>query len=423
MRPASLCPALGPCPPRARLSSWPLLCSLWLGVGFAAAAESQRPRPMLSSHPAAELGVWSIGYTEHRTDLPGGRHVNVATGQACLIEADGSGRRLLAPDLDRAPDTWTQFAGWSPDGNLAVVICASNSPANAAWEEEHRTFRHSEGWLIDTLLLDLKRGERRNVTAVGRVSTYNSGLFFWPNQPERLGFTAIIGGVSRPYSMGLDGQGKKDLTDGQPEFTYGFEASKDGRRICYHKSYQVYLADADGSGAVQVKTGNPFNFAPQWSPDGEWVLFVSGEHYDCHPHVIRADGTGLRKVASRAGYRGVTEFLDVPDFHGGSSDVPVWSADGRWIYFTALAAGAVELFRAGRGSDGPIEQLTHTPTGVTHYHPKPSPDGRWVCFGSTRAEGRRQLFLMPAPGGEVRQLTHVPAGWAAMHAHWNPRRR
>ena len=37
-----------------------------------------------------------IGYTEHRTDLPGGRHANVKTRRAVVVKADGTGRRVLA---------------------------------------------------------------------------------------------------------------------------------------------------------------------------------------------------------------------------------------------------------------------------------------------------------------------------------------
>ena len=73
------------------------------------------------------------------------------------------------------------------------------------------------------------------------------------------------------------------------------------------------------------------NFGPTWSPGDQWVLFLSGEHYNCHPHIIRADGTGLRKLADRGGYLGAVESLDVPDFHEGSSDTPVWSADGKRV--------------------------------------------------------------------------------------------
>jgi len=58
-----------------------------------------------------------IGYTELCTDLPGGgRHANVRTMRAVVVKADGSGRRVLAEELVQEPDTWTQFAGWSPDG-------------------------------------------------------------------------------------------------------------------------------------------------------------------------------------------------------------------------------------------------------------------------------------------------------------------
>jgi hypothetical protein len=69
--------------------------------------------------------------------------------------------------------------------------------------------------------------------------------------------------------MDRDGRNKVDLTKTSNEFAYGFSSSRDGKRIAYHKSYQVYLADADGSNAVHVKTGNPFNFVPTWSPDGK----------------------------------------------------------------------------------------------------------------------------------------------------------
>ncbi len=184
-------------------------------------------------------------------------------------------------------------------------------------------------------LLDLATGKAQNLTDVDRVSFHNTGLFFWPNDPTKLGFQAIVDGDSHPFRMDRDGKNKRDLTKDSKEFAYGFSASPDGRRIAYHKSYQVYVADADGTNARLIPTGQPFNFAPQWSPDGKHLLFVAGEHYNCHPYVVAADGTGLRKLADRGGYRGVIEFLDVPDFHGGSSDIPAWSADGKSVYYTA----------------------------------------------------------------------------------------
>ncbi|MBN1911935.1 MAG: hypothetical protein JW818_19595, partial [Pirellulales bacterium] len=42
-----------------------------------------------------QLADYEIGYTEFRTNLPGGRHPNVATNRACLVRADGTDRRVL----------------------------------------------------------------------------------------------------------------------------------------------------------------------------------------------------------------------------------------------------------------------------------------------------------------------------------------
>lgn len=368
--------------------------------------------------PAAPPPDVLIGYTELRTDLPGGRQANVRTMRAVVARADGTGRRALAEDLAAEPDAWTQFAGWAPDGKAAVVGRGWESPANAAWEEEHKTFRFTpEGWLYDSHVIDLATGKGANLTAVGRVSFYNTGLFFWPADPARLGFQALIDGESRPFVMDRDGRNKRDLTKGVKGFSYGFSAAPDGKRVAYHKDYQVFLADADGGHARRVETGHPFNFGPTWSPDGAEVMFLSGTHYDCHPHLVRADGTGPRKLADRGGYKGVVEFLDVPDFHGGSSDVPAWAADGKGVYVTARVDETVELFRVSR--DSKSERLTTSPAGTRHYHPTPSPDGRWLAYGSLRA-GVRQLFVMDVTDRSERPLTALPKGRAAMWPHWQP---
>jgi Tol biopolymer transport system component len=359
-----------------------------------------------------------IGYTEYRTNVPGGRQANVRTMRAFVVKADGTARRTLAEDLTRAPNTWTQFAGWSPDGRTAIIGRGWESTENAQWEEKHKRFRFAaDGCLYDSYLLDLGSGKATNITAEPRVSFYNSGLFFWPGDPTKLGFQALIDGNSHPFRMDRDGKNKRDLTKDSKEFSYGFSASPDGKRIAYHKSYQVHVADADGSNARLVKTGQPFNFVPLWSPDGAWLLFLSGEHYNCHPHVVRADGTGLRKLADRGSYRGVVAILDVADFHGGSSDYPVWSADGRSVFYTGRVGRNVELFVTTL--DRKRRQLTDGPAGALHYHPQPSPDGKWLAYGSKR-DGVRQLYVMRLEDRREQRITDLTEGRAAMWPHWQP---
>jgi Tol biopolymer transport system component len=385
---------------------------------FALVAAALGPGALLGAPPADRPPDVLIGYTELRTNLRGGRHVNVMTMRAVLVKADGTGRRVLARELTRQANSWTSFAGWSPDGRIAVISRGWESPENGKWEEEHKTFRFTrEGWLMDSYLLDLKTGKATNLTAVERVSFHNAGLFFWPGDPTKLGFQALIDGNAHPFRMDRDGKNKRDLIKGSKEFAYGFNASPDGKRIAYHKSYQVYIARADGSEARHIKTGQPFNFVPLWSPDGSEVLFLCGEHYNCHPYLVRADGSKLRKLADRGGYKGVIDFLDGPDFHGGSSDYPVWSADGRAVFYTAQVGRNVELFRVTR--DGKRKQLTRTPAGSLHYHPLPSPDRKWLVYGAKR-KGVRQLYLMRLDNQKERRLTNLAEGRAAMWPHWQP---
>ena len=191
-----------------------------------------------------------IGYTELRTNLPGGRYVNDATRRAVVVKADGTGRRVLAEELTREAGSSTQFGGWSPDGKAARLGRYWKSEEAGKWEEDHKDFRPiGDGVRQDTYLVDLASGKATKQTPV-----------------EDKKASALV----------------KNLVHGR-------SFSPDGKRSAFEdRAYRLYLADADGSNAKQIKTGLRFHLIPSWSPDGAWVLFVAGEHYDCHPHVIKS---------------------------------------------------------------------------------------------------------------------------------------
>lgn len=383
-----------------------LACVGWFGLGVSAllAAEGDRPT------------CW-IGYTEGRNDLPSGQFENWRTNRAYVVRGDGTGRRIIADELaTQKENSWTQFAGWSPDGSRAVVLSLWESPENAAWERANKTFRMTEGWLVDSCLVDLLQGKVTNLTEVERVSIYNTGLFYLPNG-KGLGFTPLINGVSKPFVMDRDGRNKRDVSGSGGGFAYGYTASPDGKRICYHENYQIFVSNTDGTEKQKIETGNSFNFGAQWSRDGERLLFLSGQHYDCHPYVVRKDGSELKKLADRGGYRGVVERLKHPDFHSESSDIPVWANDGKSIYYTAKVGESIELMQAKM--DGTVKRLTKSKPAVRYYHPTPSPDGKWLLFGSD-CNGDMQLFVARSNGADARRITDVPAGSCAMHGHWQP---
>jgi TolB protein len=117
------------------------------------------------------------------------------------------------------------------------------------------------------------------------------------------------------------------------------------------------------------------------------------------------------------GYKGVIEFLDVFDFHGGSSDVPAWSVDGTSVHYTAKVGKTVELFRTTL--EGTALQLTKSAEGTLQYHPQPSPDGKWLVYGSMRG-GVRNVYVMNLSDRAEKQITDLKAGSGAMWPHWQP---
>lgn len=181
-----------------------------------------------------------IGYTELRCALAGGRHANVRTSRAMMVNRDGTNAHEVGSELLDSPESWTQFAGWSPDGRSAILVRGWQHPENAQWEEEHKTFRMEPGrWELESCLLDTLTGKLTRPTAIQRVSHYNGGLFFLPDG-KTLGFTALINGVSKPFTMSLDGTNKRDVSGEGGGFAYGYSASPDGKLISYHEDYQIH---------------------------------------------------------------------------------------------------------------------------------------------------------------------------------------
>lgn len=73
-------------------------------------------------------------------------------------------------------------------------------------------------------------------------------------------------------------------------------------KICYHSSTngnsEIYLADFDGSNAVNLTNNSAEDFDPVLSGDGSKIIFFSNRNGAIRLYVMNSDGTGLTQVSS-----------------------------------------------------------------------------------------------------------------------------
>jgi len=140
---------------------------------------------------------------------------------------------------------------------------------------------------------------------------------------------------------------------------------------------------------------------PQWSPDGQQLVFTGFRNGFTDLYIINRDGTGLRRL---------TDDKDA-DLH------PSWSPDGKTIAFVTDRGGETDfdLLRFGNLriallhlDSGAIEVLGNMGTGK-NINPVWAPDGRSLAFVSDRT-GISNVFLYDFDDGQIYQLTNLFTG-------------
>lgn len=223
----------------------------------------------------------------------------------------------------------------------------------------------------------------------------------------------------------------------QLEYVSSVQISPDGQRVALavrravmetEKSEyltHIYLTNADGSGLKQLTAGDASCTAPQWSPDGDWIAFISARSGRPNLWHIRTDG-------------GEAEHLT--DVQASVSSFK-YSPDGRWIAFSALDPPTPEEEQAQKakndawvvGQNVKMHHLYLVPTqaGADGRHSARrltagdytvgvsdcpglydwSPDGRLIAFTHARSPGAddwtsADISLIDVESGAIQPLVH-----------------
>lgn len=125
---------------------------------------------------------------------------------------------------------------------------------------------------------------------------------------------------------------------------------------------------------------------PEWSRDGQQIVFAGGEWPDLDIFVLDV----------RSGHSARL-------FHDPATDyMPSWSPDGKRVVFASTRAGTHDLY-VGSVVDGSSVRVTHSDRS-NETEPRWSPDGMWIAFRSDR-DGNRDIYRMRPDGRDQERLT------------------
>jgi len=299
---------------------------------------------------------------------------------------------------------------WSPDGNR-LVFQSEREPGNPFYQ---------------IYTLDLTTGETKRVSpGLGKTTC----SFFRPHSDE-IEFASTH---ADPKSKQLQNEEN------------AFRASGKERRYSwdYDPEMDIYTYSEKTGQLKRLTTARGYDAEGSYSPDGQWIVFTSmrdaynrtlsdaeQKQLDTDPsyfaeiYIMRADGSGQRRLTNVPGYDGgpffthdgsrivwrrfdVTGvFADVwtmkpdgtderriTDF-GAMSWAPYEHPSGRYFIFSSNKLGFdnFELFLVD--ADGTKEPVRVTYTDGFDGLPVPSPDGKMLAWTSTRGGGSAgQLYL------------------------------
>ena len=232
-------------------------------------------------------------------------------------------------------------------------------------------------------------------TASPRV--VRDGAPAWSPDSRRIVFFSEHDGQGDIWVMNADGSGATQLTDTRADEGYPWW-SPDGATITFDSDrddgFDIWAMDADGSNVRRLRRHAARDVAASWSPDGRRIAFMSDRTGGFDVWVMDADGMNAVRVTET-----------------GTSWFPVFSPDGSRLAFH-VGRDVHTMDAAG----GPLTRLTADP--ANGMVPSWSPDGRRIAFMSWR-NGRTEIFVMNADGTDQRVLVSMPSG-DAIDPRWSP---
>lgn len=225
------------------------------------------------------------------------------------------------------------------------------------------------------------------------------------------------------WRQNLDSDVAEQLTSG-PGYDYQPDWSRDGRWIVYakyeHDAVELWVLEAATRQAHPLTSGGAVNVEPRFSPDGARIAFVSTS-YNGRFHIFTGDfRAGELKNLQRITGENRSPLLRYYYSPFDHEISPAWSPDGRELLFVSnrghiYGTGGFWRVKAELGAEA--RQIHYEETNWK-ARPEFSPDGKRIVYASYLGQPWHQLWTMPAQGGDPFPLSY--GDFDNVNPRWSP---
>ncbi|HUI62823.1 MAG TPA: CehA/McbA family metallohydrolase [Steroidobacteraceae bacterium] len=207
-------------------------------------------------------------------------------------------------------------------------------------------------------------------------------------------------------------------------YDYQPDWSSDGRWIIYasyrNDAVELWVLDTVSGATRPVLQNGAVNVEPRFSPDGNRIAFVSTA-FNHRFHIFVGDFragelTHVRRVTGETS-------SDLPRYYYSRFDheiSPVWSRDGREILYVSNRNhiyGTGGFWRIAPDSATPAREIHYEETNW-RARPDFSPDGSRLVFASYVGRSWHNLWVIPAQGGDAFAIGY--GDWDQVSPRWSP---
>ena len=364
--------------------------AMWSRRRFAAACGSTLALPASAQFRLEISGVGAtqipVAIAPLRGDGVGG--VELAAVVRADLERSGAIRAVApVPQLDeRSPLPQAELRAAGADALLAGSVARL---ADGTFDIRYRLWdvvRGQEHFARATSVVagDLRLAAHRIADEVYERLTGEKGVF-----ATRIAYVTKAGRRFSLHVAGADGEGGSvALTSDQPIISPAW--APNGRDLAYvsfeTQKAVVWVQDVLTGRRQAIANFRGSNSAPGWAPSGRELAVTLSRDGPAQLYLINRDGSGTprRLTASSA--------IDTE---------PVFTADGRWVYFVSDRGGGPQIYRVSAGGGSP-ERVTFT--GSYNISPAISPDGNTLAY-IARSGNAYRVTTLDLASGTVRTLT------------------